>query len=119
MLGLVAGLVGVFFANIIARVLLNRLTIVYHFAWTWTFTALIGTAFLTVITGWAASHRILGQKPLEVLRGRVSTGPRIPLWGTLKRYLFGRKGEEQVFCRSLSVLFRNTFMNYLRLVWHS
>ena len=67
-LGLVAGLVGVFFANVIARVLLHRLTIVYHFEWVWTFGALLATALLTVATGWAASHRILGQKPLEVLR---------------------------------------------------
>jgi putative ABC transport system permease protein len=67
-LGLVAGLVGVFFANLIARVLLHRLDIVYHVQWLWTFAALAGTAGLTVITGWAASHRILGQKPLEVLR---------------------------------------------------
>ena len=67
-LGLVAGLVGVFFANLIARTLLGRMTIVYHFAWTWTAAGLFGTAVLTIITGWAASHRILGQKPLEVLR---------------------------------------------------
>jgi putative ABC transport system permease protein len=67
-LGLVAGLVGVFFANLIARVLLHRLTITYHFQWDWTLGALLGTALLTVLTGWAASHRILGQKPLEVLR---------------------------------------------------
>jgi putative ABC transport system permease protein len=67
-LGLVAGLVGVFFANIIARTLLTSLQIVYHFEWAWTFAALLGTALLTVATGWAASHRILGQKPLEVLR---------------------------------------------------
>jgi putative ABC transport system permease protein len=26
------------------------------------------TAVLAVVTGWAASYRILGQKPLEVLR---------------------------------------------------
>jgi putative ABC transport system permease protein len=67
-LGLVAGLVGVTFANVIARVLLTRLTVVYHFQWTWTLAALLGTAVLTVVTGWLASHRILGQKPLEVLR---------------------------------------------------
>jgi putative ABC transport system permease protein len=30
--------------------------------------ALALTAALTVATGWMASHRILGQKPLEVLR---------------------------------------------------
>jgi len=67
-LGLVAGLVGVFFANLIARTLITRLQIAYHFEWAWTFAALLGTAALTVVTGWAASHRILGQKPLEVLR---------------------------------------------------
>jgi putative ABC transport system permease protein len=67
-LGLVAGLVGVAFANLIARVLLTRLTVVYHFQWTWTLGALLATAAVTVATGWLASHRILGQKPLEVLR---------------------------------------------------
>jgi putative ABC transport system permease protein len=67
-LGLVAGLVGVIFANLIARVLLTRLTVAYHFQWAWALGALLGTAALTVATGWLASHRILGQKPLEVLR---------------------------------------------------
>jgi putative ABC transport system permease protein len=67
-LGLVAGLVGVTFANLIARVLLTRLAVPYHFRWTWTLGALLGTAALTVATGWLASHRILGQKPLEILR---------------------------------------------------
>ncbi|WP_158794713.1 ABC transporter permease [Granulicella sp. L60] len=67
-LGLVAGFVGIAFANVIAKVLLNRLTVAYHFQWMWTLGALLGTAALTVVTGWAASHRILGQKPLEVLR---------------------------------------------------
>ncbi|WP_353062775.1 FtsX-like permease family protein [Tunturibacter psychrotolerans] len=67
-LGLVAGAVGILFANIIARVLLNKLTVAYHFQWLWTLGALLGTAVLTVATGWVASHRILGRKPLEVLR---------------------------------------------------
>jgi len=67
-LGLVAGVVGVFFANVIARVLLNRMTVTYHFQWDWALLALLGTAGLTVATGWVASHRILGRKPLEVLR---------------------------------------------------
>jgi putative ABC transport system permease protein len=31
-------------------------------------TAVLGTAALAVVTGWIASFRILGQKPLEVLR---------------------------------------------------
>ncbi|CAN5431368.1 FtsX-like permease family protein [soil metagenome] len=67
-LGLVAGVVGIGFANVIAKVLLTRLTAVYHFQWGWNLAALLGTAGLTVATGWLASHRILGQKPLEVLR---------------------------------------------------
>jgi putative ABC transport system permease protein len=67
-LGLVAGVVGILFANIIARVLLTRLTVAYHFQWGWALVALVGTAALTVATGWLASHRILGRKPLEVLR---------------------------------------------------
>jgi putative ABC transport system permease protein len=67
-LGLVAGVVGIGFANLIARVLLGRLSATYHFHWSWSVVALLGTAALTVVTGWMASHRILGQKPLEVLR---------------------------------------------------
>jgi putative ABC transport system permease protein len=67
-LGLVAGVVGIGFANIIARVLLTRMTVTYHFLWGWTVAGLAGTAALTVVTGWMASHRILGRKPLEVLR---------------------------------------------------
>ena len=67
-LGLVAGVVGIGFANLIARVLLGRLSATYHFHWSWNAVALLGTAALTVVTGWMASHRILGQKPLEVLR---------------------------------------------------
>jgi putative ABC transport system permease protein len=30
--------------------------------------SIAGTAFLAVATGWAASFRTLGQKPLEILR---------------------------------------------------
>jgi putative ABC transport system permease protein len=68
-LGLVAGIVGVLFANIIARVILTRAMMVsYHVQWGWAAAALAGTAGLTVATGWLASHRILGRKPLEVLR---------------------------------------------------
>jgi len=67
-LGLVAGFVGVVFANLIAGVLLNKLTVAYQFEWLRSVAALVGTGLLTVVTGWIASHRILGQKPLEVLR---------------------------------------------------
>jgi putative ABC transport system permease protein len=67
-LGAVAGLVGVMFANVIARVLLGRLTVPYHFQWGWSVGGVVATAALAVATGWMASHRILGQKPLEILR---------------------------------------------------
>ena len=67
-LGLVAGFVGIFFANIIVRLLLKALTIPNVIQWNWNFFGLVATALLTVATGWIASHRILGQKPLEVLR---------------------------------------------------
>ena len=67
-LGLVAAVVGIGFANIIASAILKKLTVSYQFHWMWTLEALLATALLTVATGWFASHRVLGQKPLEVLR---------------------------------------------------
>jgi putative ABC transport system permease protein len=67
-LGFVAGFVGIFFANVIVRLLLRALSIPNQIQWNWNFFGLFATALLTVATGWVASHRILGQKPLEVLR---------------------------------------------------
>lgn len=68
-LGLIAALVGLLFANALARILLLRVFhFDYHLQWTWNLTALLLTAALTVAAGWLASHRVLGQKPLEVLR---------------------------------------------------
>jgi putative ABC transport system permease protein len=67
-LGLVAGAVGIGFANLIARTLLHQLNVASQAHWLWNLAALAGTAALTVVTGWVASHRVLGQKPLEVLR---------------------------------------------------
>ncbi len=67
-LGLVAGLVGLLFANITTRVVLQRLDLAYHFMRLANLLALVGVAALTVLTGWLASFRVLGQKPLEVLR---------------------------------------------------
>jgi putative ABC transport system permease protein len=68
-LGLIAGAVGLVFANVLARaLLLHALHFDYKFQpWlnlgTW-----IAVGLLTVIAGWLASNRVLGQKPLEVLR---------------------------------------------------
>ena len=68
LLGLLAGFVGVIFANLLTRVLLHRLDVAFHVEWLATGVALLGTAVLATITGWASSFRILGQKPLQVLR---------------------------------------------------
>ncbi|HWE84477.1 MAG TPA: FtsX-like permease family protein [Terracidiphilus sp.] len=67
-LGLLAGMVGVIFANLLTRILLHRLETAFHIQWTATAVALIGTAILATATGWIASYRILGLRPLEVLR---------------------------------------------------
>jgi putative ABC transport system permease protein len=68
-LGLIAGVVGLLFANVLARVLLvHQFHFDYKLNWAWNVAALAVTAALTVAAGWLASHRVLGQKPLEVLR---------------------------------------------------
>jgi putative ABC transport system permease protein len=67
-LGLVAGFVGLIFANLTARVVLRQLDLDYHFLKLANLLSLLGVAALTVATGWVASFRVLGQKPLEVLR---------------------------------------------------
>jgi putative ABC transport system permease protein len=68
-LGVIAAIVGLVFANGLARLLLKR---VFHFDYqlniAWNLAAVCVTAALTVAAGWLASHRVLGQKPLEVLR---------------------------------------------------
>jgi len=67
-LGLLAGVVGVIFANLLTRVLLQQMKIGFHIEWPAAAVALIGTAILATATGWIASYRILGLRPLEVLR---------------------------------------------------
>ena len=67
-LGLLAGSVGVVFANLLTRVLLRKLEVGFHIEWRATLVALLGTAVLATATGWVASYRILGLRPLEVLR---------------------------------------------------
>jgi putative ABC transport system permease protein len=67
-LGLLAGSVGVVFANLLTRVLLHKLDVGYQIEWYATLIALLGTAVLATATGWIASYRILGLRPLEVLR---------------------------------------------------
>jgi len=67
-LGLLAGAVGTLFANVLSRILLHRMDVVFQRDFRGSVTAVLGTAVLAVATGWMASFRILGQKPLEVLR---------------------------------------------------
>ena len=67
-LGLLAGTVGAVFANLLTRVLLHKLEAQWHLEWGATLIALVGTAVLATATGWVASYRILGLRPLEVLR---------------------------------------------------
>jgi putative ABC transport system permease protein len=67
-LGLLAGAVGVVFANLLTRILLHRLEVDFQIDWIATAIALAGTAVLATATGWIASYRILGLRPLEVLR---------------------------------------------------
>jgi putative ABC transport system permease protein len=67
-LGLLAGSVGVIFANLLTKVLLEWAKVDFHIEWRATLVALVGTAALATATGWIASYRILGLRPLEVLR---------------------------------------------------
>lgn len=67
-LGLLAGAVGTLFANLMTRILLHRMQVAFHRDIRGSLAAIAATAVLAVVTGWIASFRILGQKPLEVLR---------------------------------------------------
>jgi putative ABC transport system permease protein len=67
-LGLLAGGVGVIFANLLTFILLHRLDVPYRPQLPAGIVAAAGTAVLAVLTGWLVSIRILGQRPLEVLR---------------------------------------------------
>jgi putative ABC transport system permease protein len=67
-LGLLAGAVGSVFANVLSRILLHRMDVVFQRDVRGSLMAVVGTAVLAVVTGWIASSHILGQKPLEVLR---------------------------------------------------
>jgi putative ABC transport system permease protein len=68
MLGSLAGLVGTLFANFLSLELLKRMDVTFHGAWYANLLGIVGTGLLAVATGWLASFRILGQRPLEVLR---------------------------------------------------
>jgi putative ABC transport system permease protein len=67
-LGLIAGAVGLVFANLLARTLTRVLHFDYNFQPWFNLGCWVAVGALTVIAGWLASNRVLGQKPLEVLR---------------------------------------------------
>jgi putative ABC transport system permease protein len=68
-LGLVAGFIGAFLAAAFTALIVYQLMDgTYQVDVVPLVFAVALTAVLAVVTGWAASYRILGQKPLEVLR---------------------------------------------------
>jgi putative ABC transport system permease protein len=67
-LGLLAGGVGVCFAVLLTRVLLPRMNIDFHVQWGAAAVTTLLTMVLTNGAGWLASWRLLGQKPLAILR---------------------------------------------------
>jgi putative ABC transport system permease protein len=69
-LGSVAGLMGTLLATGFSAIVLKRLlNAELRFDWAPTVLAIVLSAVLAAAVGWLASFRILGQKPLEVLRG--------------------------------------------------
>jgi len=68
-MGTVAGLMGTALASAFAAVLLKKLLEVdFHPSLTTHLLAIAIAAAVSTVAGWAASFRILGRKPLEILR---------------------------------------------------
>ena len=68
-LGAVAGFIGALLGTTLSAVLLRRVwESEAKLAWLPVLVAMVGTAIVANAAGWLASARILGQKPLEVLR---------------------------------------------------
>ena len=69
-LGAVSGLIGGLLANVFSGFIATKfIETTAQFDWLSVAGAMIGTAVLANVAGWLASARILGQRPLEVLRG--------------------------------------------------
>ena len=69
-LGVVAGIMGALLATVFSSLVLKRLLDAhFHFDPKASGIAIVLTTVLANVAGWLASFRILGQKPLEVLRG--------------------------------------------------
>jgi putative ABC transport system permease protein len=68
-LGAVAGIMGALLADGFTNLVLTQLLETeYHVDWVASAVCIVSTAVLANVAGWVASVRILGQKPLEVLR---------------------------------------------------
>jgi putative ABC transport system permease protein len=67
-LGLLAGSVGVIFANVLTTRAAAQAGSGFPNRVEATLVALVGTSVLATVTGWIASYRILGLRPLQVLR---------------------------------------------------
>jgi putative ABC transport system permease protein len=67
-LGILAGAVGTVFANLLTWYLLHRVEIPYHVSWMASTVSVVSIAVLAVATGWITSYRLLGLRPLEILR---------------------------------------------------
>ena len=69
-LGTVAGVMGSLLATVFSRLLLMRFfDAPFHFDLWPNVLAVVATALIASGSGWLASFRLLGQKPLEILRG--------------------------------------------------
>jgi putative ABC transport system permease protein len=68
-LGAVAGIMGALLASGFAALILKRLLeIDFHFDPAATALAIAAAATVATAAGWLASFRVLGRKPLEILR---------------------------------------------------
>jgi len=70
LLGAVSGLIGGILANFFTRVIAEKfIDTSFDFDWKLLALSVIGTLIVANLAGWLASAKILGQRPLEVLRG--------------------------------------------------
>jgi putative ABC transport system permease protein len=70
LLGAVSGLIGGILANVFTRIIAEKfIDTSFDFDWKLLAISVIGTMLVANLAGWLASAKILGQRPLEVLRG--------------------------------------------------
>ena len=70
LLGAVSGLIGGLLANLFTRILSDKfINANFDFDWKSVAISVLGTILIANFAGWLASAKILGQRPLEVLRG--------------------------------------------------